>query len=144
MENNIKIETYKKVDLFYSKSTGKILFSFEGNERVVKYVFEAREIIDEPQWEECNLEGYVIEGVFHDYIGTAIAKRIDIKSGEPYWKIKGEYDLEYKRPTFYSDSKLKVYPKNEHNTKIYKQFEEQRDVVNKEKRKLQDILKSLE
>ena len=72
MDNKVKIETYKKVDLFYIKDSGKIAFTFEGNERLVKYVFEAKEIIDEPQWEECNLEGYIIDGTFHDYIGTAI------------------------------------------------------------------------
>jgi len=141
--DKIKIEKYNGVDLFYNKEDGRIYFDFEGEENETKYVFEAKKIIDNPRWEECNLMGYFIDGVFDDYIGTAIAKRKDMKSGKPDWLIKGEYDSEHKETNFHRMDK-KIYPKNEKNDEVYKEFIEQKKVVLREERKLKEIIRNLE
>ena len=140
-EDNVKIETYKKVDLFYNKENGRILFGFEGSERECKYVFEARQIIDEPVWKECDLKGFSVDGTFHDYIGLAEAKRKNIKNGKPDWKFMGKYDMDFKSPNYGDGGK--VYLLNDKNSAVYKEFETQRDVVLKEERKLKEIINKL-
>lgn len=139
--NNIKIETYKGIDLIYSKQNGRILFNFEGTEREAKYVFEARQIIDEPIWEVCNLKGYFIDGTFNDFIGEAIAKRKNTKDEKPDWEFKGKYNLDYKKHNFSNNTK--VYPLTPKNLEIYEEFENQRKVALKEERKLKDIISKL-
>jgi hypothetical protein len=52
-----KICTYKGVDIFYNMDNGKLYFDFEGDKEV-KYLFEAKNIIDEPKWENCDLKGF--------------------------------------------------------------------------------------
>ena len=141
-ENNIKIEKYKGVDLFYDKGNGRILFGFEGREREVKYIFEARQIIDEPEWEECALKGFVIDGTFSDYIGLAKATRKDIKSGKPDWKFKNKYDMEFKSPDNWGRDR-KVYLLNKENSAVYKEFEIQKEIVLKEEQKLKSIIEKL-
>ena len=140
-EGNIKIETYKKVDLFYNKENGRILFGFEGSEREVKYVFEARQIIDEPIWEEGDFKGFIIDGTFSDHIGLAKATRKNIKNGKPDWKFKNKYDLDY-TGSRYSDDR-KVYLLTKENLAVYKEFETQRDILLKEERKLKQIISKL-
>lgn len=138
---NKKIDNYKGIDIYYNPNNAKLNFDFEGAEREVKYLFEAHDIIDEPRWESCNLEGYFIDGVFNDYIGKTKAEKKDLKSGQPYWKFQGQYDLEYKNPDDWRKSK--VYPKSEYNDQVYKNWKEQKDVVDLEKRKLNDVIKKL-
>lgn len=140
-ENIIKVETYKGIDLFYNKEDGEIVFEYEGKEVNCKYVFEAKRIINQPVWEECNLEGYFKGGTFSDHIGLAKAIRKDIKSGNPDWKLKDRYDLEYKNPSYYD--KTVVYPFNETNHKIYEEWKNQRDIVLSEERKLKNIIAKL-
>lgn len=142
MKEKIKIETYKKVDLFYNKENGRIYFSFEGTEREVKYVFEARQIIDEPIWEECDLKGFFIDGTFNDFIGLATANRKNIKNGKPDWKYKGRYDMEFKSPNTWNGGE-KVYLLNKENSAVYKEFEIQKDIVYSEERKLKQIIQKL-
>lgn len=141
-ENEVKIETYKDIDIFYNKENGKLHFNFEGKDREVKYLFEAKEIIDEPIWEVCDLHGYFIDGTFNNYIGKAIAKRRDMKTGLPDWLFMGKYDNEYKKQESWKSTK--VFPKNEANDKIFNQWEEQRDIVYREEIKLKNILQTLE
>lgn len=127
---------YKGVNLKYCEEDGMIYFNFEGRERKTKYIFEAKSIIDEPIWENCNLEGYFIDGYLNKYIGLAKATRRDIKSGKPDWKFMGEYDREYK-------DNIKVYLRNKSNDEIYLQWQEQRKVYQKELEKLNNLAMSL-
>lgn len=131
------IKKYKDVALKYSEQDGCIHFGFEGTERKTKYVFEAEQIIDEPIWEECDLKGYFVDGYIDKFIGLAKAKRKNIKTGEPEWFFRGQYDLEYKKPNW-NDHK-KVFPKTKQNNDIYKKWQEQRDVYNEELSKLNSI-----
>ena len=137
----IKIEKYKEVNIYYNIENGRLYFNFENRDREVKYLFEAKEIIDEPVWEDCNLEGYFIDGTFNDYIGLAKAIKRDIKSGIPNWKIKGRYDTDFKFPNSWSD--VKVYLKNEETDKIYSKFLSQRNIVNQEENNLRKIINEL-
>ncbi len=142
MKNDlVKIETYKTIDLFYSKQNGRILFSFEGKDLETKYVFEAHEIIDEPVWEECDLKGYFIDGTFDDFIGKVIAKRKNIKNKKPDWKYKGKYDMDYKYPT-YGDGE-KVYLLTEENHNVYEEFLIQKDKITLEEIKGKNIINKL-
>ena len=134
------IKKYKGVSLKYNEINGKIVFGFEGIERIVKYVFEAEQIIDEPMWENCNLEGYFIDGYTDKYIGLAKATRKDTKSGNPDWNIKGRYDIRFKN---WNDDKI-IYPKNIMNDDLYKKWQEQRFVYNNELRKLNQITSLLD
>ncbi len=137
-----KIKQYKGVDLFYNEDNGKIYFEFEGVEREVKYIFEAQEVIDEPKWEECDMEGYFVDGYIDKYIGLAKAKRKDLKTGNPDWLLKGQYDLEYKRPQW-SSSPREVFIKSEVNDEIYKEWDKQRDVYRAELNKLNNVVNKL-
>jgi len=136
-----KIETYKNVDIFYNKNYGNLYFDFEGVEKEVKYLFEAHKIIDEPNWEVCELEGYFIEVTFNDYIGLAKARKKDKKSGKPYWKLKGKYDLDYKEPSNWRESN--VYTRNNYRDKVYKEWKTQEEVVRKEETKRDNIIEKL-
>ena len=69
----VTIETYKGIEIKYCPENARLMFSFEGQERETKYLFEAKEIIDEPRWGPCDLEGYWVAGVMKDYIGKAKA-----------------------------------------------------------------------
>lgn len=140
MKDKVKIETYKKVDLFYNKSNGKIQFEFEGRERSTQYVFEARDIIDEPVWEDCDLRAFYVEGLSTDFIGTAIAKQKDIKTDKPNWQYKDKYDKSRGYHNLYSP---KIYPMNEHNSEVYERFAKQWNFVLKEKRQLEAIVSEL-
>lgn len=135
------IETYKGVDIKYIEESGRLRFVFEGSEREVRYLFEAKQIIDEPIWEDCNLEGYFVDGTFSDYIGKARATRKDKKSGKPDWKFMGRYDRDYKDPQ--SWDKQKVYPKNPINDKTYEEWDVQRNVIHDEGLKGKKIISSL-
>jgi hypothetical protein len=137
----MKIETYKTIDLNYNKDDGLVYFNFEGVERKVKYCFEAYRIIDEPIFEDCKLEGYFVDGTFNDYIGTAKAKRKDIKSKKPEWFYKGKYDIEYKKPNWGDGGK--VFVKSAGNDNVYKEFLAQKENVEQEERKLKTIIEKL-
>jgi len=136
------IEKYKGVDIYYETEDGYLEFNFEGNGKEVKYLFEAKKVIDEPVWEDCYLEGYFIDGVFGDYIGKARAVKKDKKSGKPYWELQGEYDMGYKHKTD-SWRELIVYPKNKETDIIYNNWKIQKDKVSEEKRNLQYIIGNL-
>ena len=136
------IETYKGVDIYYLFDNGILWFEFEGNERKVKYVFEAHEIIDSPQWEPCQLEGYFVDGVFKDFIGLAKAERKDVKSGIPEWKFKGEYKTDYRLPDNWM-RETKVFEKDEKNNSIYQEWKNQDNKVSEEKMKLMNIIHKL-
>lgn len=138
----ITIKKYKGIPLKYNESNGKIHFIFEETERVTNYIFEAKEIIDEPVWEPCDLEGYYVTGYSEKYIGLAKAKRKDIKSGKPDWRYKGEYDIEYRRPE-YTDSSKRIYPKNEHNNNVYERWLKQRKIYENELGKSNSITTEL-
>lgn len=142
MKDLVKIETYKGIDLLFDKSNSHILFTYENIDMDVKYVFEAREIIDNPRWRECNLEGYFLDGIFNNYIGLAKASKIDKKSGKPKWEFKGQYDSIYKVSDFFRD-KAKVYLKNKENDAVYRQWKEQHDLVQEEEQKERMIIKNL-
>jgi hypothetical protein len=141
MENQVKIETYNEIDLFYDKSDGKIIFNFEGAERKVRYVFEAKEIIDEPIWEECDLNGVYADGYIDKYIGVAKATRRNKKNGQPDWKVQGQYDLEY-RDLKYSDD-YKIFPTSDNNAKVYEKWKKQRCIYQGELIKLNNIVSKL-
>jgi len=130
------IEKYKNIDLDYNVDDGMIYFDFEGKERNVRYVFEAKRIIDEPFWEDCLLEGYFIDGYFDKFIGKAIAKRKDKKSGKPDWLYLGQYDSNYTIKRMGE----KVYLKNEENDNIYSEWEKQKETYDLEMRKLNSIV----
>jgi len=134
------VETYKEVPIFYDKNDGSLYFGFEGVERRAKYLFEAREVIDEPRWETCDLEGYFVDGTFSNYIGKAKATRKDLKSGAPDWKYMGKYDMTYKTPNY---DRPKVYPFSRENAAVYAQFKAQNEVVIAEEAKLKSIIRNL-
>lgn len=138
-----KIKQYKGIGLYYKEEDGRIYFKFEGQERCTKYVFEAERIIDEPVWEDCDLKGYFLKGYFIDdkFIGLAKAKRKDIKTGQPDWMFKGEFDTDYEKPNVMLDNK--VFLKNKVNDNIYKEWRKQRDKYIIEKRKMNNIVKKL-
>lgn len=136
-----KVETYKGIDLFYNKENGRILFNLEGQDLDVKYVFEAEQIIDYPNWEECDLRGYFIDGVFKDFIGKAIAVRKNIKDGKPEWKYMGEYDSDYKLPNHRNGEKVFLLTKE--NSLVYAEFEKQQANVLREEIKLKEIISQL-
>lgn len=135
------IKKHKDIALKYNEQDGMIYFEFEETERKTKYIFEAENIIDEPVWENCKLEGFFIDGYVDNYIGFAKAERKDIKSGKPDWRYRGRYDIEYKRPTFLNPRK--IYLKNKHNDVIYEEWKKQKDVYISELNKLNDISNSL-
>ncbi len=139
--DKIKIENYKGVDLFYNKDDGRIVFEFESSKREVKYVFEAYQIIDEPVWEECDLKGVYADGYVDKYIGMAIAKRKNKKNGKPDWKLKGQYDLEYREQRTIDNPK--IFIANEANGVIYEKWKEQKEIYQRELRKLNDIVNQL-
>jgi hypothetical protein len=141
MENQVKIETYNGVDLFYDKSDGKIVFNFEGSERKVKYVFEAKEVIDNPIWEECDLKGVYADGYIDRYIGMAKATRKNKKNGKPDWKVKGQYDYEY-RDLKYSDN-FEIFLTSDNNAKVYEEWKAQREIYKEALRKLNNIVDKL-
>ena len=120
---------------------GRLFFTFEGD-REVRYLFEAQQIIDEPRWESCDLKGFYLDHSLEYYIGLAKAERRDTKSGKPEWCFKGKYDLKYKRPDFWQD-KTVVYPVNQHNKKVYADWEAQRDIALDAQRKADEIAKQL-
>lgn len=136
------IKTYKGIELKYNEQDGRIYFGFEGVERHTAYVFEAEKIIDEPIWEDCNLEGYFIDGYFDKFIGKAKATRKNIKNGKPEWVLKGQYDSDYKKPN-YSSNETKVFLRTEGNDDIYRQWETQREKFNEEMRILNNIVSKL-
>jgi len=138
----MKIKTYKGIDINYNEDNGQLDFEFEGERSMVKYIFEAKQIIDEPVWESCDLQGYFIDGTFNDFIGKSKAIKKNIKNGKPYWKNKGRYDREYKDRDW-SDRNAEVYLNNDHNDKVYKEFIDQENVVNTEKIKLKNIIGKL-
>jgi len=136
-----EIKKYKGVSLKYCEQDGMIYFSFEGNERKTKYVFEAKQIIDEPVWEDCEVEGYFLDGYIDRFIGLAKASRRNIKTGRPDWVFKGQYDTDYKRPTSFDERK--VFERTPENDEVYRQWKEQRDIYIKELRKLNKITTKL-
>jgi hypothetical protein len=138
---NVLIETYSYVPIYYRKEDGYLLFTFEGRERMVKYLFEAYKIIDEPVWEPCDLDGYYIDGSFHNFIGIAKAIKKDKKSGKPYWQVLGQYDIKLKDPSIWQE--LIVYPKNEETDKIYLEWKEQRKLVSEAESNLRVVINKL-
>lgn len=138
----IKIKEYKGVEIKYETENGKLYFDFEEETRKVNYVFEAEQIIDEPQWETCNINGYFIDGYINKFIGLARATRKDKKNGEYEWYLKGEHDSDFKKVGWTSKDN-KIYLKNDHNESVYKQWEEQRSKYLAELRKLNNITNEL-
>lgn len=136
----ITIKNFKGIDLKYCESDGLIYFNFEGYERKTKYIFEAEMMIDEPVWEECNLEGYFADGYIDKFIGLAKAIKRNIKNGEPYWLYKGEYDQEFKRK---DRDDRKVYFKNDENNKVYQEWKNQKEIYLNELRNLNNIVSKL-
>lgn len=134
------IKKYKGISLKYNEQDGLIYFGFEGVEKSTKYVFEAERIIDEPKWENCELEGYFLDGYIDAYIGLAKANRKDIKSGCPDWLYKGEYDSEFKKT---DHDKPTVFLRNTQNDAIYQGWKKQQGVYLSERMKLNNIAKSL-
>ena len=135
------IKKYKGINLKYNEQDGCIYFNFESKERKTKYVFEAEQIIDEPIWEDCQIEGYFIDGYTDRFIGLAKAKRKNIKTDEPDWYFKRQYDSEFKKLD--SISEIEVFPKTKENEVIYKQWENQREIYINELRKLNKITEDL-
>jgi hypothetical protein len=133
-----KIKTYKGIDIFYNPNNGYLYFVFENEEREVKYLFEAQKIIDEPVWEDCNLNGYFVDGVFNDYIGKAKAIKKDVKSGKPYWELQGRYDMGFKKPDSWRETV--VYLKSEETDRIYNDWKTQYDKIKEEQNKGQIII----
>lgn len=131
------VKKYKGIDLKYGEGDGLIHFEFEGEKRKTKYVFEAEQIIDEPVWQACELEGYFVDGYSDKFIGIARAEKLNIKSGEPYWLYKGQYDHDFKRPSLSGNPK--VYPKNEKNNEVYAQWQAQKKVYLQELKRLNAI-----
>ena len=129
-----KIETYKGIDINYNTENGKLYFSFEG-QREVKYLFEAKQIIDEPKWEDCDLKGFYLDYSLDYYIGLAKANRKDVKSGRPDWKYKGRYSVDYRPMGSWQEDKTIVYPVNDKTKAIYQEWQTQRDVAIAEQRK---------
>lgn len=137
--NTVLIETYKGIDIYYNKQSGRLCFTYEDREYDrVNYFFEAQEIIDEPRWDKCNLEGYFIDGTFNDYIGLAKATKKDIKSGKPYWLIKGQYDFEYKNPDHWRE--INVFLKTTQRDLIYQEWVAQKQKIEAEKQTERQII----
>lgn len=134
-----KIATYKGVDIFYNTQNGRLDFEFEGEEREVKYLFEAQQVIDEPRWEECDLQGFYLDHSLEYHIGLAKAIRKDTKSGRPDWRYKGKYDIDYKNPQTFREDTTKVYPVTKKTKNIYQDWKAQRDIALDETRKANDI-----
>lgn len=137
------ITEYNGICLYYEEDDGKIYFTFEGQDRRANYIFEAKNIIDEPRWEECALTGYFVDGYIDLFIGTAIATRKDKKNGSPDWLLRGQYDADYKKPQF-SDREKTVFPKNDKNDQVYVEWKDQREVYYSELHKLNNIVKKLQ
>ena len=135
------IKTYKGIELKYCEEDGCIYFNFEKQDRKTKYIFEAKQIIDEPIWEDCNLKGYFVDGYVDKFIGLAKAKRKNIKTNEPDWYFQGQYDQEYKKPNY--SKEIKVYPKNEENDDVYTQWKNQKVIYIQELHKLNNIIDKL-
>lgn len=121
-----QVAAYNGVPIYYCVQNGRLVFEFEG-EREVNYLFEAKQIIDEPRWEACDLEGYYLDHSLDYHIGLAKATRRDIKSGRPDWKYKGKYDMGYKRSQGFRDDTTKVYPLNIDTHRIYQDWQKLRD-----------------
>lgn len=141
-ENMQKIATYKGVDIFYSIQDGRLYFEFEG-ERNVNYLFEAKRIIDEPKWEDCDLKGFFLDHSLEYHIGLAKATKRDIKSGRPDWLYKGKYSMGYKKSDTFREDKTKVYPITAETKKLYNDWKAQRDVAVKEQQKADNIAQQL-
>lgn len=137
-----KIATYKGVDIFYNVDNGKLYFDFE-SERETKYLFEAKQIIDEPKWEDCDLQGFYLDHSLDYYIGLAKATRRDIKSGRPDWLYKGRYNMDYKPKDSWREDKTIVYPLNDETKTIYSKWKRQLDIAIAEQRKADNIAQSL-
>lgn len=138
----IELKIYKGVKIFFNESNSRLHFDFEEQERVVSYLFEAYSIIDEPRWETCNLRGFVVDGIFNDYIGLAKATKIDIKSGKPFWLIKDRYSMDYKQDNGLRE--VKVYPDTPNNRKVYNEWKAQNEIVKANEAKRKDIISKLE
>lgn len=134
------IKQYKGVDLNYCEEDGLIYFNFENQERTTKYIFEAERIINEPIWEDCKLFGYFKDGYIDKEIGLAKAIKKNIKNGKPDWYFKGKYDIEYKKDGI---NEKTVYPKNNINDLVYKEYLKQKDFYIKELNKLNRIVDKL-
>lgn len=126
----IKLKKYKDIQLYYKEEDGQIYFTFEGSERRTSYVFEAERIIDEPRWEQCDMKGYFSDGYIDKFIGLAIAKRRDIKTGEPDWLVKSQYDRDFRRRS--STDGFYIYPENEKNDAVYLAWKDQKVVYQRE------------
>lgn len=138
------IEKYKGIDIKYRVEDGRLVFNFEGIEREVKYLFEAKQVIDEPRWEPCEEEGYWLDGVMKEYIGVAKAERKDIKSGRPDWKLKGQYDSDYKSSGLgWRANEERVYPRTKERDEIYRDWKKQREIVLAEEQKMKVIIRKL-
>lgn len=138
----VLIEKYKDIEISYNTDNGTLKFGFEGTEREAKYLFEARQIIDEPVWKDYSAEGYWVDGVFRDVIAKAKAEKLNIKSNKPLWLFKGEYDTIY-RPSRFLEDDRKVYLRSKENDLVYQESEKQREVIREEKNKLNNIINKL-
>jgi len=139
------IEKYKGVDIKYNTDNAFLYFEFDGREREVKCLFEAKRIIDEPVWESCDVSGYWIDGTFYDYIGLAKAERKNTKTGRPDWKFKGQYDIEFKSDGLgWRGADQKVYIKCSETDKIYRRWELQREKSLAEQREVKRIIGELD
>lgn len=141
MADFMKLTTYKGVPIHYNIHNGKLHFKFEDIERQVNYLFEAQDIIDEPRFEDCDIDGYVPDGVFSDRLLKVHADKKDTKSGKPYFKYVTGYDRG-KTIDDWRTSKT-VYPANAHNNKVFEDFIDQEIKVTSEKSKLSSIIKQL-
>jgi len=119
-DDMVTIETYKGVPIKYGKDNGKIYFEYEGSGRRVDYIFEARDIIDHPRWVEApHIEGYWIKSwSTAGYIGKAISRQKDAKSGKRKWLYQDKEESRY----LPGDTKETVYPRNAQRDKIYKEW----------------------
>jgi hypothetical protein len=133
------IKQYKGVALKYNENDGMIYFNFEKQDRKVRYVFEAEQIIDEPIWEPCNMVGYFQDGYIDRYIGEAKAEKLNIKTGEPFWLIKEKYDHQYKPA-----GTTTIYPKTPYNDKVCQAWKIQKEVYDRELYKLNNIVRLLQ
>lgn len=137
-----QVASYKGVPIYYNVNNGRLMFEFEGD-REVAYLFEAERIIDEPRWEDCELEGFYLDYSLEYHIGLAKATRRDLKTGRPDWKYKGKYDVGYKQPQSFREDTTKVYPINIETQRIYDDWKAQRDYAVTELRKADDIARRL-
>ena len=135
-DNLKKVTVYKGVDIYYNLCDAKLYFDFGKREQIVKYLFEAQEIIDKPVWEECDLQGYFKDFTFI-YIGLARAKRKNIKTGNPDWEIKGKDDYGFEQ------SERHVFLKSPENEKIYNEWEKEYEKLKAQESKIKDIISKL-